>query len=186
MVQKLCLEPAWAKQPSDIVVEVSGNDSLVFPHVDSCMSVTLFISSSTLIGGHAAMMSHLPPFGQDPTKLLDKMIGLMLAEVKGRAITRAVFVGNAKPQARNDENWRVADQIARLRLQTKNANLPCPLVNSWNVAGGVDVFFDLGQLRLKVQKWVKTAKRGFYDPVALRGNDLLLNVPFHAIRDKEL
>jgi hypothetical protein len=75
MADIVCVEPGVDHERS--VVEVSGSDTLVFPHVDSCMSVTLFVPSSTLIGGHAGMMD-TTTYEMNASGLLDAMIQRML------------------------------------------------------------------------------------------------------------
>ena len=71
MADIVCVEPGVDHERS--VVEVNGSDTLVFPHVDSCMSVTMFVPSSTLIGGHAGMMD-TTTFEMNASGLLDAMI----------------------------------------------------------------------------------------------------------------
>jgi len=48
MADIVCVEPG--------VDQVNGSDTLAFPHGVSGMSMTLFVPSSTLIGGHSGMM----------------------------------------------------------------------------------------------------------------------------------
>src|ERR1700722_18561422 len=110
MADIVCVEPGVDHERS--VVEVSGNDTLVFPHVDSCMSVTLFVPSSTLIGGHAGMMD-TTTYEMNASGLLDAMIQRMLRLVGTRKIVRAAFAGNANPNAGGGEDWQGVTQIAR-------------------------------------------------------------------------
>jgi len=172
----VCVEPAVSGPNS--VVTTAGNDSLVFPHVDSCMSVTFMIAPDVVIGGHAGMFDHNPPYGHQPAANLAAIIAGMQALVAGRPIRRVVFVGN------DDGTWGVAGQIAALRAAAGNPNLPCPLINSAQHGGGVDVVFNNGTLRLRVQGYQFEAARGNLGVPAVR--PALLDVPYHAIRDATL
>lgn len=180
---QVCVEPAVDFGSS--VRVVADNDVLVFPHVDSCMSATFMVSPGTLIGGHAGMMSHEAPYAMQAATNLRAILQRMLALVHGKPVTRVVFVGNAANTADPDENWDLPAQTAFLRARTGNGTLPCPLINSGAIGGGVDVFFDNGTLRLKVQRYQSDRTRGFLDPPPLRPNPLL-DVPYHAIRDRTL
>ena len=93
--------------------------------------------------------------------------------------------GNAANTADPDENWDLPGQTAFLRTRTGNGTLPCPLINSGGIGGGVDVFFDNGTLRLTVQRYQSDRTRGFTEAPPLRANPLL-DVPYHAIRDRTL
>ena len=181
MADIVCVEPGVDHERS--VVEVNGSDTLVFPHVDSCMSVTLFVPSSTLIGGHAGMMD-TTTFEMNASGLLDAMLQRMLRLVGTRKIVRAVFAGNADPNAAGGENWQVVTQIAKLRRMADNPHLPCPLVNSWETAKGIDVFFDNSELRMKVQLYEFERNRGELGVPARRAP--VLNVPYHAIRKTDV
>ena len=181
MADIVCVEPALSLANS--VVEVANNDTLVFPHVDSCMSVTLFLPPDTLVGGHAGMMD-TTTFEMNAPVLLASMVTRMLTRAGTRKITRAVFAGNANPNAAGGENWRVGTQIARLRQVTGNPNLPCPLINSWDSARGIDVFFENGPTRLKVQLYQFEANRADLGVPTRRAS--VLDVPYHAIRDVEV
>jgi hypothetical protein len=165
------------------VVEVSGRDTLVFPHVDSCMSVTLFVPSSTLIGGHAGMMD-TSTYEMNASGLLAAMIQRMLRLVGKRKIVRAVFVGNANPNAAGGEDWQIVNHIGLLRQTTGDPHLPCPLINSWQAPKGIDAFFDNSELRLKVQSYEFERSREELDVPTLRAP--ALNVPYHAIRNAEV
>jgi hypothetical protein len=131
MADIVCVEPG--------VDQVNGSDTLAFPHGVSGMSMTLFVPSSTLIGGHSGMMD-TTTYGMNAPGLLDAMIQRMLRLVGARKIVRAVFAGNASPNAGGGEDWQVVTQIAKLRRIADNPHLPCPLVNSWETAKGIDVF----------------------------------------------
>lgn len=179
----VCVEPAVDVDAS--VRVVADNAVLVFPHVDSCMSVTLMVSPGTLIGGHAGMMNHEQPWNMQAATNLRAILERMLAHVHGKTITRAVFVGNAANTADPDENWDLPAQMAFVRTTARNDTMPCPLINSGGIGGGVDVFFDNGTLRLKVQRFQSDRTRGFLDAPPLRANPLL-DVPYHAIRDRLL
>jgi hypothetical protein len=181
MADIVCVEPGVSE--AHCVVEVNGNDTLVFPHVDSCMSVTLFVPSSTLIGGHAGMMD-TATFEMNASGLLDAMIQRMLRLVGTRKIVRAVFAGNANPNAGGGEDWQVVTQIAKLRRLVGNPHLPCPLINSWETPKGVDVFFDNAELRMKVQLYEFDRNRGELGAPTRRAP--ALNVPYHAIRNAEV
>jgi hypothetical protein len=131
MADIVCVEPG--------VDQVNGSDTLAFPHGVSGMSMTLFVPSSTLIGGHSGMMDTTTN-GMNAPGLLDAMIQRMLRLVGARKIVRAVFAGNASPNAGGGEDWQVVTQIAKLRRIADNPHLPCRLVNSWETAKGIDVF----------------------------------------------
>jgi hypothetical protein len=181
MAEIVCVEPGVSQERC--VVEVNGGDTLVFPHVDSCMSVTLFVPSSTLIGGHAGMMD-TTTYEMNASGLLTAMIQRMLRLVGKRKIVRAVFVGNANPNAAGGEDWQIVNQIGQLRQTVGDPHLPCPLVNSWETPKGIDVFFNNAELRLKVQLYEFERSRGELDVPTLRAP--VLNVPYHAIRNAEV
>lgn len=180
---QVCVEPAVDFDGS--VRVVSDNDVLVFPHVDSCMSVTFMVSPGTLIGGHAGMMNHEAPWNMQAATNLRAILQRMLGQTHGKTVVRAIFIGNAANTADPDENWDIPGQMAFLRARTGNGTLPCPLINSGAIGGGVDVFFDNGRLRLTVQRYQSDRTRGFTEAPPLRANPLL-DVPYHAIRDRTL
>ncbi|MGH7117555.1 MAG: hypothetical protein ACREFP_00925 [Acetobacteraceae bacterium] len=177
----VCVEPAVNALHS--VVQTAGNDSLVFPHVDSCMTVTLFVPPDTLIGGHAGAYDHLPPHAAQPAVNLQAIVAAMQALVPGgRPITRVVFVGSDTGGG-PATNWNVPARIAALRLATGNLNLPCPIVDTL-FAGAVDVVFNNATMKLRVQGYQYEPGRGDLGVPAVR--PALLEVPYHAIRDKQL
>jgi len=65
-----------------------------------------------------------------------------------------------------------------------NPHLPCPLINSWETAKGIDVFFDNSELRMKVQLYEFERIRGELGVPARRSPRL--NVPYHAIRKTDV
>jgi len=178
MPEFVCVEPAISFDQS--VTTVRGNDSLVFPHVDSCMSVTLLISPDILIGGHAGMMSHIT-YDMSAAANLTAIIERILKEVGGRTITRAVFVGNNQVDAGPGENWELVTQVDLIRKAAKNQQLACPLINTCATPKGVDVFFDNGPARLRVQKYVFDKARA--DTAPPKRQTYAYDVPYHAIRD---
>lgn len=167
------------------VGSTAGNDSLVFPHVDSCMTVTFMVAPDVLIGGHAGMFDHNPPYAMQPAPNLQAIIGAVQGLVAGRTITRVVFVGN-DVGGNLGGDWNLAAQIAALRVATGNPNLPCPIINSltYGGGGGVDVVFNNGTMKLRVQGYQFEPGRGDLGVPAVR--PALLEVPYHAIRSGNL
>ena len=177
----VCVEPAVNAAHS--VVTTNGNDSLVFPHVDSCMSVTFMVAPDVLIGGHAGMFDHNPPYGPQAGANLLAIVTTMMGLVAGRAIQRVVFCGNNMGGGPGT-NWALPARIAALRLATGNPALPCKLVNSANTGGGVDVVFNNGTMRMRVQAYQFEAGRGDLGVPAQRA--AIYDVPYHAIVDTAL
>ena len=179
MADIVCVEPGV----DHARVEVNGSDTLVFPHVDSCMSVTLFVPSSTLIGGHAGMMD-TTTYEMNASGLLDAMIQRMLRLVGTRKIVRAVFAGNANPNAGGGEDWQVVTQIAKLRRIADNPHLPCPTGQFMGDGEGHRRLLDNSELRTKVQLYEFERNRGELGVPARRAP--ILNVPYHAIRKTDV
>lgn len=181
MPEIVCVEPAIDFNAS--VRRVSANDSLVFPHVDSCMSVTLMVSPDVLIGGHAGMMDHQTYEMQADVNLSD-MLTRMINFTAGRRVVRAIFVGNDDTAAPDGENWGLNQAFAQVRNALNNQSLPCVRVNTSGTGKGVDVFFDNGPMRLRVQHYQFEAGRADLGVPTRRA--YALDVPYHAIRDADV
>lgn len=147
------------------------------------MSITVMLATNVLIGGHAGMMD-TRTYEMRAPGLLSEMMDRMLTMAGTRAITRVVFAGNNDPLATGGENWELPVQITRLRKVTRNPSLPCPIINSSSVSNGIDVFFDNGDAKMRIQKYEFERSRG--DLEAPTHRTPMLDMAYHTIRDTTL
>lgn len=152
MTDHVCLE--WAL--ADIfgttdIVSASGNNRIVFPHVDSCMAVVFLLDGGKALGGHASLGL------REGTKTtgdglyndsLNDMLTRMVEKAGATKITGIIYV--AHPTFGHSIKT-CQGAIERLKLVPTN--------NACKFNKAVDVFMDLGMQKLRVQNSVDDDKR---------------------------
>ena len=185
MVDRVCVEPAVSHDLS--VVTATGNDTLVYPHVDSCMSVTAFVSPGTLVGGHAGVFS-MSEMDLNASKSLSDIIDRVLAAVGTGKITKVLFVGSetlpTDPGYSAQTDWKLPTQIAKFEAHQRDPKISYVRLKSNERASGVDVFVDLARLRLAIQDFVPDRSR--IDTAAPTRRTPIYDKPFHAVKTGRL
>ncbi|MEO3473822.1 hypothetical protein AAFN86_18285 [Roseomonas sp. CAU 1739] len=146
MVDVVCLECALAfrNEMMDIVV-ADGNDTIVFPHVDSCVAVVFLHAGGKATGGHVSLTAASGGFGEALS--LTEMLGRML-DWTPDPVQQVIFIGH--------HDWRgVCDTV--IASQPKLAAVPYANVCRFN--DPLDIFVELGSQKLRVQNWQKDTAR---------------------------
>lgn len=165
MVDIVCLEAALAFR-NDLmdIVDAADNDSIVFPHVDSCVAVIFLLGKGRARGGHVSMtpastsMGGTAEVGYEPS--LTEMLGRMLEWGSGDKVEEVIFVGHP--------TWKgYCDKL--VSKQEKLTKVPVRTICAFN--DPIDVFVELGTQKLRVQAWKKGARDDAAPP--LRRDDWL-------------
>jgi hypothetical protein len=147
MVEIVCLEAALAfRNELFDIVDADDNDSIVFPHVDSCVAVIFLLSKGKARGGHVSVAAASGKVGSEES--LREMLGRMLEWGGGGAVEQVIFVGHPA--------WKgFCDKLPGEQKELEKV----PIVNLCKFNDPLDVFVDLGPQKLRVQKWVKDTTR---------------------------
>lgn len=174
MVNVVCTEPSFDSEGGKSIVTAKDNDVLIYPHVDTCMTITLFLANGTVMGGHASMfdMELMEQLGAiDATAALNKFCTGMKSALDGAKINKIVFVGGSMQKKFSPDSHYSMRAAQAVFGQNSDQSTPgFAFVNTINSSSGIDVFFNLGTNRLSVQKYDKTIPRGKLDAPVLRSN----------------
>lgn len=165
-----CYEPSLF--PNQCIVRADRNDTIVFPHVDSCMAVTVFQGRGEkfwAIGGHCPMFDDAPELSATGTivRFCERMCNA--ESIRSSTIEKIIFVGgNKRKRLTEVEHYSISQALAvfGLNKQTNAANWA--IVNVRNAENGVDVFVDLPKQRLSIQQYKKDLGLDAFKPPPLR------------------
>jgi hypothetical protein len=150
---------------TDLVI-ATGNDEIIFPHVDSCLAI-IFTLPNQAIGGHAHMQPDIASF-PDTEASLQAMLARMRRAAGGAKPLLAIFVGALSD---SDPNlW----PVRRIISQDPHMQGVATLVK--NLSASLDVFFKCGSHRLIVQPYNGGKPR----PPVLQGIPLIDEITFTA------
>jgi hypothetical protein len=143
---------------------------LVYPHVDSCMTVTV-VTAKGLVGGHVSMQG----FGEmpDPGGAIVSFCEMMKDMINGE-IMKVMFVGT---NLKKSEEGGMAHYTLGAALEALGANTNKKLdsfvsINTRNVMKAIDIFVDLGSHTLAIQKSDESRSRKPLEAPALWGDVL--------------
>jgi hypothetical protein len=143
VVDVVCLEAALAFRNEMMdIVDAGDNDSIVFPHVDSCVAVIFLLGHGKARGGHVSISAASGKTGY--AESLQEMLERMLDWGSGEAVEQVILVGH--------HDWRKHGDTL-VGQQAKLAQVP--LVNLCKFDDPLDVFVELGAQKLRIQKWEK-------------------------------
>jgi hypothetical protein len=146
MVDVVCLEAALAFRNEMMdIVDAADNDSIVFPHVDSCVAVIFLLGKGKARGGHVSVTSASGT--TDSEFSLTEMLERMLDWGSGGTVEQVIFVGHPSWKGYCDKLVAKQDKLAKV-----------PVVNLCKFNDPLDVFVELGPQKLRVQKWAKGAR----------------------------
>lgn len=145
MSDHVCVESAFDEAMA--VVRASGNDRIIFPHVDSCMAVIFVLLDQTLIGGHASQYDTATK-ALNPSLSLDTILVRMLASAES-TIGKVIFIGDVTSDW-GGAGWQVSQKIATFQQYNRTAP-QFAKIDTFNCGKGVDIFVDRGDLRLRMQ-----------------------------------
>jgi hypothetical protein len=170
----LCLEPGLGDGKL-WVVYAKATDRLVYPDVDTCMTVTFLLSTGEMIGGHAAMQapgddpSAFPKASRSLAAIVVKMLEIKALCSSGSKLQRAIFCGEFNKTLMSDMSKIGAEEgtAARKMYDWKANKLFAPLGQidptfkpqfsllntTWHAP--VDIFADGPRKRFVVQKHAK-------------------------------
>ena len=170
----VCTEPSFESEGGKSIVTAQNNDVLIYPHVDTCMTITLFLGNGDVMGGHASMidMELMEQLGAiDATAALNKFCSGMKSAVSGTKINKVVFVGgNMKKKTEAASHYSTRQAHAVFGPNSDQSTPGFALVNTINCNSGIDVFFNLATNKLTVQKTDPSIPRGKLDAPVLRSN----------------
>ena len=158
---EVCYEPALFSDKC--IVRAARGDTIVFPHVDSCMAVTVFQGVGEkfwAIGGHCPMFDEKSdPFS--PGAAADTLVRFCermcdSEKIRSYPIEKVIFVGgNKRKVVTQFEHYSIGRALGVFGLARLPNAANWGVGNVRNCEGGVDVFVDLPKQRLSVQQYQK-------------------------------
>lgn len=112
-----CVEPANVADGDGYVVVADSSESVLFPHVDSCLAIAFMLADNRIVGGHVGMQWG----GSDDIKPADnslRIVDEMLTCVGRSKISYVVFLGD--PNWKNGvmrEMWSEMDSVTRYNMR---------------------------------------------------------------------
>jgi hypothetical protein len=165
-----CYEPSLF--PEHCIVRADRNDTIVYPHVDSCLAVTVFQGYGEkfwAIGGHCPMFDDAPQLSATGTlvRFCNRMCDSQ--NIRSSTIEKIIFVGgNKRKRLTEVEHYSISQALDVFGLSKQRNAANWALVNVRNCANGVDVFVDLPKQRLSIQKFQKDPSLEAFKPPPLR------------------
>lgn len=178
----VCVEPSVSEE--DSVVFCSQADTLAYPHVDSCMTVTVFLQDGSVWGAHSPIYGSHDDFGSRDmaTNALVRMCQKISAVIQP-PITKIVFVGfNTRKGIGDGTHYRISKAMGVFGLSKQFQGWA--FVNTRNSDGPIDVFFDRPSQTLSVQNCDKGEQRAFLDAPALRQQAVFYTTAFNNLAGK--
>ncbi len=156
----VCVEPSVSA--ADCRVTAKDQDILVYPHVDSCMTITVFLAGGTVVGGHVSMWD-------DDTASLDATVAISNFAKKMKplittTIEKVMFVGANMRKSQGASHYSLRSALTELGASTNKALPSFLFIDTVNTDTAFDLFVDLGSHTLTIQRWDKADKRGELEP----------------------
>lgn len=129
------------------VVNVGPYNTLYFPNVDSCLSITYVLENNHLIGGHAGWGSNMQP-QINAQRVVTNMNGIRYT--LGKKIEKIFFIGDL---ASYNTNTLLPNGFNAKNVFTIN-----------NLIGQSDIYFYSSRRWLSIEK-VNTKKRLYYNSI---------------------
>lgn len=181
MPNRVCTEPSI--EGGTCRIKATQQDILVFPHVDSCMTITVVLEDG-LLGGHVSM-SDEDSFDVNPTLSITNFARKMKAMITGK-ILKVIFVGAnmQKSYAGGAAHYTLRKALEELGADTNKAGGAYLFVDTCDTEQPFDLFFDLGSHRMTIQRWRPDSTRGALDAPPIRPADILLQDSYFTLSGK--
>lgn len=130
-----CVEPGLSVETGQpYVVRVNATDELLFPHVDSCLSIAIVLQNGQMLGGHVGMQmpnaDDLDPYG-NALAITDQLMKMAGSD----PIARVILVGDGGTWENDFIGNRNVVQAVLQRIGAQHSLF----VDTGAYGGGVDV-----------------------------------------------
>lgn len=165
----VCVEPSVSA--ANCRVTATNQDIIAFPHVDSCMTITVMLGNGTVIGGHVSQFDEDNPATWDATTSIRNFATKMRAMIQG-PITKVIFVGANMRKSMPTAHYTLREALIALGAPTDKSLPSFLFIDTCNVDAAFDLFIDLGSRTFTIQTWDKNAQRAELEAPALRPQPL--------------